>query len=239
MAKGLRISAKNLSAVLLPDFCPRCFWIKNNLKAPYQIFPGIFSSIDSYTKKMVHAIFDQTGSAPVWMPEIKKATGYIKTLHWTKFQRFDKKTGIVVSGMEDDIFSYKDGSRTIVDYKTAKYTKNQDKLLPLYDGQLNLYAYVEEGFGNEVREDLPLIYCEPLTDPDPINFTQTGFKMPFGAKTLIVKKDPALVREILDKVASFIFGLIPDKKQDCPDCKKLEVIMASCAGKIFMPSGKG
>ena len=59
----LRISAKNLGALALPGFCPRCFWLK--LKAqnrlPFQIFPGIFSSIDAYTKRVVHAWIDQNG----------------------------------------------------------------------------------------------------------------------------------------------------------------------------------
>jgi len=57
MSEPLRISAKNIGALALPDFCPRCFWLK--LKArnrlPFQIFPGIFSSIDAYTKRVVHA----------------------------------------------------------------------------------------------------------------------------------------------------------------------------------------
>jgi len=53
----LHIPAKILDELALPDCCPRCFWLK--LKAqnrlPFQIFPGIFSSIDAYTKRVVHA----------------------------------------------------------------------------------------------------------------------------------------------------------------------------------------
>ena len=48
----LRISAKNLGELAKPDFCPRCFWLRTHAKRlPYQIFPGIFSSIDAYTKR--------------------------------------------------------------------------------------------------------------------------------------------------------------------------------------------
>jgi len=56
MAEVLRISDKNLGALALPDFCPRCFWIKMKTgnKLPFQIFPGIFSSIDAYTKHVVY-----------------------------------------------------------------------------------------------------------------------------------------------------------------------------------------
>jgi len=61
----LRISAKDLGELAKPDFCPRCFWLKRHAKPlPFQIFPGIFSSIDSYTKKVVHAWMDRNDGAP-------------------------------------------------------------------------------------------------------------------------------------------------------------------------------
>ena len=54
--KEITISAKHLGNINLPDFCPRCFWLKMHTgwKLPYQTFPGIFSSIDSYTKKVTN-----------------------------------------------------------------------------------------------------------------------------------------------------------------------------------------
>lgn len=69
MKEQIRISAKNLGAVALPDFCPRCFWIKLKLhnRLPFQIFPGIFSSIDSYNKRIVHSWFDKHNAPPAWM----------------------------------------------------------------------------------------------------------------------------------------------------------------------------
>ena len=77
MPAPLRISAKNLGALAMPGFCPRCFWIKVRCehKLPYQIFPGIFSSIDSYAKRIVHGWFDRHGSAPAWLADL----GAIKT----------------------------------------------------------------------------------------------------------------------------------------------------------------
>jgi hypothetical protein len=33
----------------MKGFCPRCFWISRRARLPWQIFPGIFSSIDSYS----------------------------------------------------------------------------------------------------------------------------------------------------------------------------------------------
>lgn len=224
----VKISAKNLGALAMPDACPRCFWIKNNLKKlPWQIFPGIFSSIDAYTKKVVHHVFDETGQPPAWIPEISDAVRYLKALHWSKFFRKDEKTGIVVSGMVDDLFECDDKSRIIPDYKTAKYTKNQDKLLPIYDGQLNFYAWIEEGFGHTVRPDLPLIYCEPITVPGEKSTDGEGFYMPFATKAVIIKKDEQVVRDLLDRAAEIVFGPIPEINEDCKDCMALENIKAA------------
>ena len=47
-----KVCAKTLG---MPSFCPRCFWLQMHYKLPYQIFPGIFSNIDSYTKNLVHS----------------------------------------------------------------------------------------------------------------------------------------------------------------------------------------
>ena len=42
----LRISAKTLGELAVPDFCPRCLWLKTHARQlPFQIFPGIFSPI--------------------------------------------------------------------------------------------------------------------------------------------------------------------------------------------------
>ena len=224
----IKISAKNLGALAIPDACPRCFWIKNNLKSlPWQIFPGIFSSIDAYTKKVVHHVFDMTGKPPAWIPEISEANNYLKAMHWSKFLRKDEDTGITVSGMVDDLFECEDLSRIIVDYKTAKFTKNQDKLLPMYDAQLNFYAWIEEGFGNTVRAELPLIYCEPITDPGEKSADNSGFYMPFSAKAMIIQKDVQVVRDLLDRAADIVFGSIPAVNESCKDCMALESIKAA------------
>ena len=65
-AMPLQISGKDLGALAMRDFCPRCFWIQRRTKLPWQIFPGIFSSIDSYSKKVVHGQFDKSGM-PGWL----------------------------------------------------------------------------------------------------------------------------------------------------------------------------
>jgi len=219
----IRISAKDLGAMAMPDFCPRCFWLKRNVKAlPFQIFPGIFSSIDSYTKNVIHAHFDQTGAAPAWLPELKDATKYLKAPHWSKFQRTDPETGITLSGAVDDLFECIHGTHIIVDYKTAKYTDTQDKLFPMYEAQLNGYGWIHEGFGNRVRDEFPLIYCEPITaNVEGHRFETAGFNMGFSVKSVAVHKAAGMVEELLKKAHSILSGPLPEVTDNCKDCFNL------------------
>jgi hypothetical protein len=152
MQEIIRISGKDLGAIALADFCPRCFWVKlhNKGQIPFQIFPGIFSSIDAYTKRVVHAWFDEAGGPPPWLKELDGVIGYKEPPTYHKFNTIVDEFGINLTGSPDGVFVCRDGSFMIVDYKTAKFTGNQDNLHPMYEAQLNAYAYISEriGFGS-------------------------------------------------------------------------------------------
>ena len=67
--KAIRISASRLGEVGMDDLCERCYWLKLHLNhhLPFQIFPSIFRSIDSYTKDIVHSWFEAHGVPPGWL----------------------------------------------------------------------------------------------------------------------------------------------------------------------------
>ena len=71
----LQISSKDLGTLAMKGFCPRYFWIQRRTKQPWQIFPGVFSSIDSYSKKVVHGQFDKSGM-PGWLAPLGELKGY-------------------------------------------------------------------------------------------------------------------------------------------------------------------
>lgn len=223
----IRISAKDLGALAMPDFCPRCFWLKRNVKAlPFQIFPGIFSSIDAYTKNAVHAFFDMLDGPPSWLPELKDAKRYLKAPHWSKFQRKDPVTKITLSGAVDDLFECHDGTHIIVDYKTAKYTDTQDKLFPMYEAQLNGYGWIHSGFGNVVRPEFPLIYCEPITaNVQNHRYEDTGFNMGFTVKSVTVRRVDGMVESLLQKANEILSRRIPAITEGCKDCSNLSDLM--------------
>ena len=142
----LKISAKNLGYTALESFCPRCYWIKLRMShnLPWQSFPGIFSSIDAFTKHCVHEVINKayaTKNYPAWLDSMSKdgnkIVGYELVKHWSKTLYHDEKSGITLSGMPDDILVRSDDSKVLPDWKTAKISNTQDKLLPMYEIQIS------------------------------------------------------------------------------------------------------
>jgi len=227
MPEPIRISAKDLGGLALPDFCPRCFWVQRRAeRLPYQIFPGIFSSIDSYSKRLVHSWFDRHGGPPPWLAPLGEIIGYIPPPHHSKFQTLDKKSAVLLTGSPDGVLVKRDASRVIIDYKTARFTEYQDALFPMYEVQLNAYAYIGERCGLAPISGLALVYTEPITDDAAAraaaNTTDDGFLLKFGAKVLPVRLAPQSLPPLLRRVRA-IHDLKhpPDGLPGCEDCAAL------------------
>lgn len=233
MSDQIRISGKELGALSMPKFCPRCFWIKRKVPKglPYQIFPGIFSSIDAYSKRVIHGWFDAHGSQPSWLNEVGEFTGYVDPPHHSKFFLVDVATNIKLTGAVDGIFVRADGSYEIVDYKTAKFTPAQDELYPIYETQLNAYARIAEETGIKPVTGLTLIYTEPVTDDEAARASSVhrddGFAMDFSAGVHKVKLDTAMLDPHLARVRELYDMHSPPKGIDsCKDCSKLNDILS-------------
>src|SRR6266850_1211312 len=149
MNAPIQISAKNLGQLALPKFCERCFWVRLRChdKIPFAIFPGIFSSIDSYGKKVTAAHFATHGRVPHWFDAFGAIGTPIKVPHWSKFNITDTATGTTLTGVPDEIIRRPDGTLLISDYKCARFTDKADELLPLYAVQINVYALIAERIG--------------------------------------------------------------------------------------------
>lgn len=233
----LRISAKNLGAMSLAEFCPRCFWLKMKTgnKLPFQIFPGIFSSIDAYTKRVVHSWIDELG-APAWLDGIGSITGYIDPPSFHTFQMVIEKYDILLTGAADGILKLANGSIAIIDYKTAKYTKNQDILLPMYAAQLNGYALIAEHLKMGRVSKIALMYAEPVVDEETARTDAVrsgdGFNMPLAVYLHHVLLEPENL-DPLFRLARQISDLPepPERTIDCKDCAKLDKLML-LAGKL-------
>ena len=159
----MRISAKNLGLLALPDACERCFWMRAKLgwKSPWAIMPGIFSSIDAFSKRAILAYFEANGRFPPWIAGRWADARPLPTPHHSTFRRVDSKTGIILTGVPDLMIGLPNDRLAILDLKTARFSDHQDFLLPMYQTQLNGYALIAESLGMGTVEALGLVYCEP------------------------------------------------------------------------------
>jgi len=228
----IKISAKNLGQTALEDFCPRCYWIKlkTNFKLPWQSFPGIFSSIDAYTKHCIHQIIDTHANTstplPEWMQSMGDIIRYEKVPHWSKNTFHDEKSNITLHGAQDDILVCTDGKRVGTDYKTAKHSETQDKLLPLYEVQENVYSVLSEK-DNKEPVKLFLVYMEPCTDASYSvnNIDHCGFRMCFSGVVVPVIRDRKIVRKALNLTREiYEMKSAPFARNGCKDCEQLDVI---------------
>src|SRR5689334_9277952 len=144
MNARIQISGKTLGCLALPTFCPRCFWIqlKCSEHLPFQIFPGIFSSIDSYSKKITAAHFHNHHRLPEWFDVLGDLGTPVRVPGWSKFNTLDETTNIILSGVPDEILRHPKHGIWIGDYKTARATTVQEGLAPMYAVQLNAYALI-------------------------------------------------------------------------------------------------
>jgi len=237
MNEPLQISAKNLGDFHQPDACLRCLWIKLHYpgKLPFQIFPGIFSSIDSYTKKAVHGWIDEYGELPGWLAAVGLAGEYRAVPGHTRFRVLDEATNITLTGVPDDIFVREDGAHLIIDYKTARFTPNQDALLPVYHAQLNGYAHIAERTGFSPVGGLALVYMEPRTEQEdadaPENRRPDGFAMGFAAHILPIPQEPGLVPGLLAQArALFDQPRPPQGNPGCEECETLQELVGFVNG---------
>ena len=108
----------------------------------------------------------------------------------------------ILVGKPDDIFRIKDKTYHIVDYKTAKFTRRQDELFPLYEVQLNSYAYLAQEYGFKPVSKLSLVYCQPNEDLDNDKDFKLGFRVDHVGVDLKLDIIPELLlkaRELLNQ----------------------------------------
>lgn len=228
------ISATALGMYASTKFCKRCEWIRLHVKSiPYQSFPGIFSTIDRYNKLIVQSYIDRTDSLPLWLSKLGQIESYLDPPHWSRFKVLDEETGVTLRGEADAIFKMSDGSYTIVDYKTAKYTAGQMGLFKNYEVQLNAYAFISEHLDISPISQLALVYMEPITDKETVQtpnlINKLGFSIGLSATVIPVKiKTKKLIPPLLHKVHQLSeMKTPPERIAECKDCAALDNLVRS------------
>lgn len=225
-----QISAKDLGELALQNCCKRCFWIKRRIrKLPYQIFPGIFSSIDSYSKRITHGFYESQGELPKWLRDRLGGEPQDVPSH-SAFCYIDRETRVKLTGVPDEIIKLTSGGYAIVDYKTARFTDTQDDLKPQYEAQLNAYAYIAENTSFNPVDSLWLLYYEPvteITDKDLQELVDNdGFRMRFKPQLIQVSKNSGTVVDLLTKARRIVDSPgPPEPLKNCKDCAAVDEIV--------------
>ena len=194
--------------------------------------PGIFSSIDGFSKRAILAYFETNGHFPPWIAGRWAEARPLPTPHHSTFRMTDPETGIVLTGVPDLMLGLPRRRLTILDLKTARYSKHQDELLPMYRVQLNGYALIAEGLGMGHVEALGLVYCEPPTKDGSDDLEacvgDRGFTMPFMATAVPVGLDRSIIPPLLEG-ARGILGLekAPQGRERCEECRMVGEVVGA------------
>lgn len=227
----LQISAKDLGYLALDNACSRCFWVKTHAKLPYQIFPGIFSSIDSFSKKVTNVHYEAKKTVPSWFLTQWDFVQPVPTPSRATFFVDDPSARVKLTGVPDEVFQKKDKSYFIADYKTARFTENSDQLMPMYVVQLNAYAYIGDRTTLKPVTGLGLVYYEPPSDLELKQLNNVllddGFYMSFRAKLHPVALKPdEVIPPLMIKARDIFESTSPPKARDgCEDCKKIDALI--------------
>ena len=201
--------------------------------------PGIFSSIDGFSKRAILAYFETNGHFPQWIAGRWADVRPLKTPHHSSFRLVDPETGIVLTGVPDLILGLPRNRLAILDLKTARFSNHQDELLPMYQTQLNGYALIAEGLGMGTVEALGLIYGEPPPNNDNKGLealvSDQGFSMPFKTTAEPIALDRALIPPLLRKAKTLLdMKNPPEGQKGCKECRLVEE-MARISGKLCRP----
>jgi hypothetical protein len=230
----LRLSARDLGALALPDRCPRCQWLRFRCqhRLPFQTFAGITMVLDSYTKRIVTEHYEQYHRLPHWFSPFGDLETPVPVPHHSKFFILDQETHIRLSGVPDALFKCKDNTYCIIDYKTARWSQAQEDILPMYRVQLNGYAYIAEHVGFHPVSKVGLLYFEAQTLSERMEDFESlvmkdGFHVQFCARYLEVELDPHRIIPPLLKQARQLADMAepPESQNDCKDCQRVDELI--------------
>jgi len=225
MSEQLITSAKRLGWLAQPDFCPRCFHIKKQLKwkAPWAIPMPIYGRLDKLQKRLVQEFIDRFGIGAGWLSSIGEVVGYIDPPHWSKFWYDDPASGVRVRGQADLILRLSNGELFILDLKTSNSIPAEDPLMPTYIVQQSVYAMAAEQRGLGKVAGAGLAYMRTLDQSldDMLPSPDSGLEMQVGFSVEIhhLPHEPELVRELCQRYRElYELEVPPERREGCKEC---------------------
>jgi len=225
----LEISATQLGELSQRWTCPRCFWLRSQLKGqlPYQQFPAVFSHIDRFSKDLIKQSFDR-GELPEWIKVHGDFREALPLPGHQKFKAFDQDSGVLLGGVPDALWVTDTGELVIVDWKTSRVSEGELKKWESYVTQLNAYAWIAErqtSLQFPPVKRLALLYTEPLSlnEADEEVEHHNGFVLPFKTVWKEVELEPGRIEKLLLKAQKILTAEGPPKSmRNCFECGKVE-----------------
>jgi len=190
--------------------CPRCFWLqyRRGIRQP----EGIVSRLANRFDKVIKNYFDiyrKIGELPPMIEgqvEGKLENPFVETY----FYHHDDKYGLY--GKLDECLVTSAGKYTPVDHKTSSSDPREREMLPAYQSQLDIYAFLLEINKKKTTGIGHLIYFYPQ-DGEKLH---DGFPMLVYVKTL--KTNPENAKKDFVKAIEVLDGDIPKPSKNCPFC---------------------
>ena len=157
------------------------------------------------------------------------------TPHHSTFRMTDPATDIVLTGVPDLMLGLPRRRLAILDLKTARYSKHQDFLLPMYQIQLIGYAIIAESLGMGTVEALGLVYGEPPPNDGDKGLdalvSDVGFSMPFRTTAEPIVLNRALIPPLLKRAKTLLEMKTPPQGQEgCKECRLVDELIGYCKG---------
>jgi hypothetical protein len=228
MKKEPRITPSKLGALCGENPCYRCFWclLRMSFKKPFDFgTPYVMQLLDQLQKQVAKVFLAEEGELPEFFGAFRSAT---KIISLTSMSAYHRETDLHLYGMPDLVFENKDGSRMILDNKTAFPKTEDEALFYKYQAQVNFYGFLCEQAAEAYkvsRVGIMYYVFKPLTDEEVLDMTGPSSIMPlFDGKLRLVDYDPErIVLPLLKKVRELLdMDRPPDSADGCKDCKLIE-----------------
>jgi hypothetical protein len=231
----LAISPRNLGLIMLASFCPRCFWflIRMMFHPPFNHGGGaLWTYMQQIQEAQVGHHLDKNGCLPKEFSPFCNISSRAKfPKHWSKF-RYQHKSGVILYGIPDEIFTLADGSLCVIDHKTATNKGKDDPFLPIYNSQTVGYSDIaQNGLGLGEVTKAGLFYWEvqraEVIDDPKSHYEKGKVWVPFVPKPLEFEVDFTFLDPLLKEAKKLWKSSSPPAgRVGCRDCLKAEAFLA-------------
>ena len=234
MHTDIRITPRNLGGICLDGYCPRCFkyLLIQKFHPPFNHFgAAIFSDMQKSQEAVIGFYLDRDGCLPKEFSPFSDCSSRADfPRHWSKFS-YTHESGVVLYGAPDEIFHRKDGTLCVVDLKTAHCKEGKDRFRGQYEVQVVGYAAIAEGLGLGEVTLGGLLYWEAQLEQvqkDASSHYSGGMlKVPFVPKAVEIAIDYTILVPLIKELKQvWNSTTIPEGRDRCDDCKKLDILFA-------------